>query len=258
MVRRLVVLDYCGTLCPSVCRFDVGYWLKRSGLSTLGFTEKSYWKFVSDTWEDAAVAGTPFQALLRAEAAGGAKAAAGADVDAAVSSFVEAYWNAHIVHPLWFEAGALPPAARVLLAVSAVLRAPKKSPAFWETLLYHEALQTNAIVVATDHYSDACEPLARHLGSDRTEVLSRVHRTPARADQFPYDEVVVVDDFGAAERPAACYPERSAETERVLRSVLPAGVTLRIVRFTPGNLDNVGGAIEEAMAQLNPHNGCSG
>ena len=148
--EKLVIFDYSGTLSLEAPRFarpeNLLSALAESGLAKLGVaTPETFWgEIVGPTWTAGSTTKIGYKRVMaqRIEALGLAPGAAGAEIAAASSRFVDLYLNHSRIDPLW----------RPTL----------------EKLAGHPGV---FVVIATDHYAEATEAIVRHLGS--WEILAQ-------------------------------------------------------------------------------------
>ena len=223
--RRLVVLDFSGTLSPGATGFaepeTLEAALRSSGLAGLGVTRDIFWDAVAQTWEQASTTGVGY-----------ARSMAGAMADR-----------------LGVEVGSIIGAAR---SFTAAYLAASTVAAEWETGL-RELVSRCRLVVASDHYAEATAHIVSEL--ERLGLEARPVTEPApgsilvatspdlgsrkQAPEFwkavhsaigPVDSLAVVDDFGANEHSDDPYgaeeevAERREATVRVLGQVFEAPV----------------------------------
>eukprot|EP01064_Diplonema_japonicum_P038731 TRINITY_DN947_c1_g1_i1.p1 TRINITY_DN947_c1_g1~~TRINITY_DN947_c1_g1_i1.p1 ORF type:complete len:245 (+),score=50.44 TRINITY_DN947_c1_g1_i1:52-735(+) len=210
--KTLLVVDFCGTLSESVARFDVGHHLQKHGFD--GKEEANYWEMVTDTWGSCSVGGEGWATVMQNQWGKGS------------DEFVKDYWKAHTVDDEWVE---LLKGRHVGVAVSAVYGNVKKDRGFWDSLFTTDTTNHD-FIIATDHYSDAFPAISSALPT--TSSLLTPPTTRPDPHHFPYERLVLVDDFGRAENPLSNYHERSAQTANVVRSSLPSHCDLHVVNYT--------------------------
>ena len=257
---KIVALDLCGTLARGVGRIDVTAALEAAGIAG-ALTEQAYWRMVTATWPACSTrTSAPFReaALAHFAASGDAD---GSAFRRGFDAFLSEYWARHAVEAEWIEClkahtsthaaaaaatggGQAAAATAVYTAVSASIGHQKKTAGFWKEMLARVAGATCGVpggvpappvvfVVATDHYAEAEDVLPGLLPGIRVEKLEAVAEGGGSAGLETVSELIVVDDFGAAEQAAAGYAERRAATEAVIRSVLPPHVGLSVVAVSP-------------------------
>lgn len=233
MMRReadlLVILDYSGTLSLEAPRFgrteNLLRALSESGLADLGVsTPEIFWEgIVFPTWVEGSTTAIGYKRAMaeRIAAIGTAPGKAGIEIAAAASRFVDSYLDHSRVDPGWRP----------------ILMELASDPAV-------------AVVVATDHYAEATEAIARHLGS--WEIRAQKADHAASVDRHPFliansaeigfwkmdrrfwetlrrypllgkiRSLLIVDDFGFNEAQGDRYGEREkvAARKEMTRDVL--------------------------------------
>jgi phosphoglycolate phosphatase-like HAD superfamily hydrolase len=144
VVEHLVIFDYSGTLSLEAPRFARAENLLRAlaecGLAALGVsTPEIFWeKIVAPTWIEGSTTATGYKRVMaeRILALETAPGKTGSGVETSASRFVDRYLDQSRIDPRW----------RPILTELA------GNPGA-------------AVVIATDHYAEATEAIARHLGS---------------------------------------------------------------------------------------------
>eukprot|EP00754_Rhynchopus_humris_P023169 Rhum_TRINITY_DN14824_c6_g3::Rhum_TRINITY_DN14824_c6_g3_i1::g.119347::m.119347 len=262
---KVVALDLCGTLARGVGRINVTSALEAAGLAGV-LTEQAYWRMVTATWPACSTrTSAPFREAALAHFAADGVGVGSGDADGSAfrrgfDAFLSEYWARHAVEAEWIEclkahahaaakAEQAATTADVYTAVSASIGHPKKTVAFWKEMLARVAATTTTssapagtppvvFVVATDHYAEADDVLPRLLPGVRVEKLQGIVEeegggSGGGSGLEAVSELIVIDDFGAAEQAAAGYVERRAATEAAIRSVLPPHVGLSVVAVSP-------------------------
>ena len=216
-VEHLVIFDYSGTLSLEAPRFARTESLMRalteSGLAALGVsTPEIFWEgIVAPTWIEGSTTAIGYKRVMaeRIMALGMAPGKTGSEVAAAAARFVDRYLDHSGVDPGWRP---------ILTELAGNLGA--------------------AVVIATDHYAEATEAIARHLGfrGIRTQKAERQTDSSApvctfliansadigfwKADRRFWEvlrrptlpgkirSLLIVDDFGFNEEMGDLYGER--------------------------------------------------
>lgn len=157
--EHLVIFDYSGTLSLEAPRFARPEGLMRaltdSGLAALGVsTPEIFWEgIVAPTWIEGSTTAIGYKRVMaeRIIALGMAPGKTGSEVSAAASRFVDRYLGHSRIDPGW-------------------------RPILTELACNPGA----AVVIATDHYAEATEAIAGHLGSwdIRTQRAGKVGTAP--------------------------------------------------------------------------------
>jgi hypothetical protein len=142
--EHLVIFDYSGTLSLEAPRFARTESLLRalteSGLAALGVsTPEIFWEgIVAPTWIEGSTTAIGYKQVMaeRIMALGTAPGKTGSEVSAAAYRFVDRYLDHSRIDPGWCP----------------ILTELAGNPGA-------------AVVIATDHYAEATEAIARHLGS---------------------------------------------------------------------------------------------
>lgn len=215
--EHLVIFDYSGTLSLEAPRFarpeSLMQALAESGLAAFGVsTPEIFWEgIVAPTWIEGSTTAIGYKRVMaeRILALGIAPDKAGPEVAAAASRFVDRYLDHSRLDP------------------------------GWQPILTELAANPGAtVVIATDHYAEATEAIARHLGSwdiraERAEPQATffapvstfliansadigfwkadrrfwdVLRRPPRIGKI--HSLLIVDDFGFNEEQGDLYGER--------------------------------------------------
>jgi hypothetical protein len=267
--KMLVIFDYSGTLSLEAPRFgqpaNLARALAESGLFSLGVTTPEiFWEeIVGPTWIEGSTTAIGYKRVMaeRIEALGLAPGAAGAEITAAASRFVDRYLDHSRIDPHW----------RPLLAKLA-------------------GYPGAAVVIATDHYAEATETIIRYLHSwniparkageaaDPCFTLFIANSADigfwkadrrfwkvlkSRFSPETVRSVLIIDDFGFNEEQGDPYGEwarieaRQEKTFTVLGEVFQAGVEV-IPFFLKGNerdapalrIAEAGGQIETFLLVL--------
>jgi len=242
--KKLVIIDYCGTLSLEASRFgrpeNLVRVLQESGLAALGVsTPEAFWNEIVDpTWVEGSTTAIGYTRVMadRIASRGFASAASPGEIEAAASRFVALYLESSRIDPHW----------RPVLA----------------RLCRHPAAIT---VVATDHYAEATETIAGYLDSwgisffiansadlgfwkqDRRfwEIL-KSQLAPASVRR-----ILLIDDFGFNEAPGDSYGERAKVLARREKTVANIEESFRaLVEGVPFELPGVDGGSDEAAALL--------
>lgn len=248
--RRLVVLDFSGTLSPGAAAFarpaTLEAALRTCGLVAFGVTREVFWELVAATWPEASTSDIGYARSLADAAAGWAdrqgRVADRSALLAAAEAFTAAYLAASTIAPGWA------PWLRELVARSTVLVASDHYAEATPHLLAELArLGLRAAPVAHPEPGAVLVATSADLGSHKQTAA--FWEQVRAAVGGPLDAVAVIDDFGAAEHAddrygaAATVARRRLATTQVLRDVLDAPVD--VFELRPGDRD-VQALVDEA------------
>jgi hypothetical protein len=266
--EHLVIFDYSGTLSLEAPRFARTESLMRalteSGLAALGVSNPEiFWEgIVAPTWIEGSTTAIGYKRVMaeRIVALGTAPGKTGSEVAAAASRFVDRYLDRSRIDPGWRP---------ILMELAGNPGA--------------------AVVIATDHYAEATEAIARHLGlwdiraqKAEPQATAFVSFSPFfiansadigfwKADRRFWDvlrrnlrkgkvrSLLIVDDFGFNEERGDLYGEREKvetrkeKTRNVLREAFetPARLIPFFLEGAERNPDGDGGRrIEEESRSI--------